>query len=71
MEYRWLNFSKNVLYNFVEPHLVKNEKVFVIISDALRYDDCAKELCDILNIERKGTAYDRCTTRSFTFLYKN
>lgn len=48
--------SQRMFYsNFVEPHLVKNEKVFVIISDALRYD-CAKELCDILNIERKGTA---------------
>ena len=41
--------------NFVEPHVAKNEKVFVIISDALRYD-CARELTDILNVERKGSA---------------
>ena len=41
--------------SFVEPHIIKNEKVFVIISDALRYD-CAKELTDILNMERKGIA---------------
>ena len=41
--------------SFVEPHIAKNEKVFVIISDALRYD-CAKELTDILNTERKGIA---------------
>lgn len=41
--------------NFVEPHTAKNERAFVVISDALRYD-CAKELTDILNSERKGTA---------------
>ncbi|MRN24718.1 BREX-1 system phosphatase PglZ type A [Romboutsia ilealis] len=41
--------------SFVEPHIAKNEKVFVVISDALRYD-CAKELTDILNMERKGIA---------------
>lgn len=41
--------------NYVEPHLLKNERAFVIISDALRYE-CAREFCDILNIERKGTA---------------
>lgn len=48
--------SQRMFYsNFVEPHIMKNEKVFVVISDALRYD-CANELCDILNKERKGTA---------------
>ena len=47
--------QKNFYSNFIEPHSLKNERVFVIISDALRYD-CAKELCDDLNIERKGTA---------------
>ena len=41
--------------SFVQPHVDKNEKAFVIISDALRYE-CAKELTDILNVERKGTA---------------
>lgn len=41
--------------SFVEPHVSKNEKVFVVISDALRYD-CAKELTDILNTQRKGVA---------------
>ncbi len=48
--------SQRMFYsNFVEPHVLKNEKVFVIISDALRYE-CASELCDILNIQRKGIA---------------
>lgn len=47
--------QKNFYSSYIEPHNLKNEKVFVIISDALRFD-CAKELCDDLNIERKGTA---------------
>lgn len=47
--------QKNFYSSYIEPHNLKNERVFVIISDALRYD-CAKELCDDLNIERKGTA---------------
>ena len=47
--------QRNFYTSYVEPHNLKNEKVFVIISDGLRYD-CAKELCDKLNIERKGTA---------------
>lgn len=47
--------QKNFYSSYIEPHNLKNERAFVIISDALRYD-CAKELCDDLNIERKGTA---------------
>lgn len=47
--------QRNFYTSYIEHHNLKNEKVFVIISDALRYD-CAKELCDKLNIERKGTA---------------
>lgn len=47
--------QRNFYPSYIEPHNLKNEKVFVIISDALRYD-CAKELCDKLNIESKGTA---------------
>ena len=48
--------SQKMFYsNYVEPHLYKNERVFVIISDAFRYE-CAKELCDIINLERRGTA---------------
>lgn len=48
--------SQRMFYsNFIEPHILKNEKVFVIISDALRFE-CASELCDILNTQRKGIA---------------
>lgn len=39
---------------FIQPHLSKDERVFVVISDALRYE-AAKELCDQLNIERKAS----------------
>lgn len=40
--------------NFVETHTQKNERVFVVISDALRYES-AKELSEILNSEKKGS----------------
>lgn len=40
--------------NFVETHTMKNERVFVIISDGLRYES-AKELSEILNSEKKGS----------------
>lgn len=41
-------------YNiFIKQHVNKGERVFVVISDALRYE-AAKEFSDILNIERKG-----------------
>lgn len=39
----------------IEPHNLSKEKVFVIISDALRYE-CDKEFSDILNTEAKGSA---------------
>ncbi|MGL5695074.1 MAG: BREX-1 system phosphatase PglZ type A, partial [Peptostreptococcaceae bacterium] len=40
--------------NFVETHTMKNERVFVVISDGLRYES-AKELSEILNNEKKGS----------------
>lgn len=39
----------------VRPHLKKRERVFVIISDALRFE-AARELARRLNTERKGSA---------------
>lgn len=39
----------------IQPYINKGERVFVIISDALRYE-AAKELCEMLNKERKGAA---------------
>lgn len=38
---------------YIEPHIRKGERVFVIVSDALRYE-AAKEFSDILNTERRG-----------------
>lgn len=40
---------------YIEPHVKKDERVFVIISDAFRYE-AAKEFTDILNKERRGKA---------------
>ncbi|MGG0236534.1 BREX-1 system phosphatase PglZ type A [Bacillus tropicus] len=40
--------------SFVQPFVNKEERVFVIVSDALRYE-AAKELCDVLNVERKAS----------------
>ncbi|HDR4425392.1 BREX-1 system phosphatase PglZ type A [Bacillus sp. N447-1] len=40
--------------NYIRNHVNKNERVFVIISDALRYE-AAKDLCDLLNVDRKGS----------------
>lgn len=40
---------------YIKPYIEKGERVFVIISDALRFE-AAKEFCDILNNERKGSA---------------
>jgi uncharacterized protein (TIGR02687 family) len=45
--------QKDFYNTFIEPHVSKGERVFVVISDALRYE-AAKEFSDILNIERKG-----------------
>lgn len=43
-------------YNqYIYPHMRNEERVFVIISDALRYE-AAKEFTDILNKERRGKA---------------
>lgn len=43
-------------YNqYIQPHIRNEERVFVIISDALRYE-AAKEFTDILNKERRGKA---------------
>jgi len=43
-------------YNtYVKPFKNRRERVFVIISDALRYE-AAREFCDMLNKERKGSA---------------
>ncbi|KPU27971.1 hypothetical protein TR13x_01070 [Caloranaerobacter sp. TR13] len=41
--------------NYIAPHVRNNERVFVIISDALRYE-AAKEFSDILNVQRRGKA---------------
>ena len=47
--------SQKAFYsNYIEPHNLSKERVFVIISDALRYE-CAKEFSDILNTEAKGS----------------
>ena len=39
----------------VKPYLDKDQRIFVVISDALRYE-CAKELTDIINREKRYTA---------------
>ena len=42
-------------YNaYIKPFKNRRERVFVIISDALRYE-VAREFCDMLNKERKGS----------------
>lgn len=46
--YQWEFFRDKI-----KPHLNKGERVFVIISDALRFE-AGKELAEILNTERKG-----------------
>lgn len=40
--------------SYIKPHLDKNERVFVIISDGLRYE-AAREFYEILNTDRKGS----------------
>lgn len=42
-------FCKKIVSSYID----KGEKLFVVISDGLRYE-VAKELCDALNIEHKG-----------------
>ncbi|CUB36092.1 BREX-1 system phosphatase PglZ type A [Bacillus cereus] len=47
--------SQHTFYrSFVQPFVNKEERVFVIISDALRYE-VAKELSNMLNVERKAS----------------
>ena len=47
--------SQHTFYrSFVQPFVNKEERVFVIISDALRYE-VAKELSNVLNVERKAS----------------
>ena len=45
--------QKDFYNTFIKQHVTKGERVFVVVSDALRYE-AAKEFSDILNIERKG-----------------
>ena len=40
---------------YISPHIQNGERVFIIISDALRYE-AAKEFSDILNRDRQGKA---------------
>lgn len=53
-----LNQQKDFYQLYIKPYVSKGERVFVIVSDALRYE-AAREFSDILNVERK----------SFTELY--
>ncbi|SDJ77867.1 BREX-1 system phosphatase PglZ type A [Salimicrobium halophilum] len=47
--------QQNQFYkNFVQPYINRGERVFVIISDALRFE-AAKELVSLLNNERKAS----------------
>lgn len=45
--------QKDFYNTFIKQHVSKGERVFVVISDALRYE-AAKEFSDILNAHRKG-----------------
>ncbi len=47
--YQWEFFKQQI-----KPHLQKGERVFVIVSDALRFE-AGKELAEILNNERRGS----------------
>jgi len=49
VSYQWEFFRY-----LVKPHLQKGRRVFVIISDALRFE-AGKELAEILNTEKKGS----------------
>lgn len=46
--------QKDFYNTYIKPFKSRGERVFVIISDALRYE-AAREFCDILNKERKGS----------------
>jgi len=47
--------QKDFYNTYINPFRNRGERVFVIISDALRYE-AAREFCDMLNKERKGSA---------------
>jgi uncharacterized protein (TIGR02687 family) len=47
--------QKDFHNTYVKPFKNRGERVFVIISDGLRYES-AEEFCDLLNNERKGSA---------------
>ena len=48
--------QQNQFYKtYIQPIIAAGERVFVIVSDALRYE-AAKELMDVLNNERKASA---------------
>jgi uncharacterized protein (TIGR02687 family) len=46
--------QKDFYNTYIKPFKNRKERVFVIISDALRYE-VAREFCDMLNRERKGS----------------
>ncbi|HOM02046.1 MAG TPA: BREX-1 system phosphatase PglZ type A [Acetivibrio sp.] len=46
--------QKDFYNTYIKPFKNRKERVFVIISDALRYE-VAREFCDMLNKERKGS----------------
>src|SRR5699024_8822069 len=47
--------QKDFYRNWVQTYMKNDERVFVVISDALRYE-VAKEVMDVLNSQRKATA---------------
>jgi uncharacterized protein (TIGR02687 family) len=49
VHYQWEFYQ-----HWIEPHVQKGERVFVIISDGLRYE-AAREFATILNTERRGS----------------
>lgn len=49
VHYQWEFYQ-----HWIEPHVQKGERVFVIISDGLRYE-AAREFAKILNTKRKGS----------------
>lgn len=50
-----LNKQQEFYHQYILPHMRNEERVFVIISDAFRYE-AAKEFSDILNRDRRGKA---------------
>lgn len=50
-----LTQQQNFYKQYIAPHIQNDERAFVIISDAFRYE-AAKEFTDILNRDRRGMA---------------